>query len=489
MSSNNSGLAPLRPLLSRAPCEPSLFSESSSERNADRKREVVVAACEYCRKRKAKCDARRPTCSSCIARGLPCTYATNPSETRGSALKRRHEHLENDFHRLQKSHDALQQVVQALQSREDGDALAIFQRIRQHEDAETIMEHLHASDLLLGLREGPHSRPASGSYSAPRPYMPIPLLAPNDTTYPRLGTTQIQVVPSNYLNREVRFSPSFRFLPCMSSALHSAKLHPSVKILDPRLDLAIPSRWTRVSADDEMLRDLLGRYFIQEYIRSACFQKDQFLHDMLSESMQFCSPLLVNATLALSCYCYHDETDCEKSRQVRALGYEFLAEAKKLWDLEEDRPILITTIQAALVLSVTLNVCSAEALGLRYARVAVAMAVDHGLYDASDAQCKSEPIQQAHDFTAWCLHNWCILQGYQFVISPGINTHRLPSLPDPGTHAEWYGEFWIQDSSTMTRVGVNHAQLFKARCEMLSILNQIGCHFSQPIVNAVADGV
>ncbi|KAG6019158.1 hypothetical protein E4U19_007465 [Claviceps sp. Clav32 group G5] len=488
MSSSNSGLAPLRPLLSRARCEPSLSAESS-ERNAYRKREVVVAACEYCRKRKAKCDARRPTCSSCIARGFPCTYATNPSETRGSALKRRHEHLENDFHVLQKSYDALQQVFQALQSLEDEDALSIFQRIRQHEAAETIMEHLHASDLLLGLRSGPHSSSASVSGSAPRPHMLTPLLAPDDTIFSRLGTKQIQVMPSNYLNREVRFPPSFRFLPCMSSALHTVKPHPSVKILDSRLDLIIPSRWTHVSADDDMLRDLLGRYFIQEYMRSACFQKDQFLHDMLSESIQFCSPLLVNATLALSCYCYHDETDCEKSRQVRALGYEFLAEAKKLWELDKDRSILITTIQAALVLSVTLNVCSADALGMRYARAAVAMAVDHGLYEESDAQRKSGPIQKAHDFTAWCLHNWCILQGYQFVISPGIENHRLPCLPDPEDHAEWYGEFWIQDSSKMARFCVNHAQLFKSRCEMLSILNQIGCNFSQKNVNAVADGV
>ncbi|KAG5937909.1 hypothetical protein E4U59_004112 [Claviceps monticola] len=488
MSSNSSGLAPLRPLLSRARHEP-LLSAESSEPIVNRKREVVVAACEYCRKRKAKCDARRPTCSSCVARGTPCTYTTDPSETRGSALKRKHQQLENDFHRLQKSHDTLQQVVQALQSREDRDALAIFQRIRQHEDAEIIIDHLHASDLLLGLRTGPHSRPASGSFSASQPYMPIPLLAPDVTIFPRLGTKQIQVMPSNYLNREVRFPPSFRFLPCMSSALYSTNPHPSIKILDSRLDSSIPSRWTRVSADDDMLRELLGRYFIQEYMRSACFQKDQFLDDMLSESIQFCSPLLVNATLALSCYCYHDEKDSEKTRQLCALGYEFLAEAKKLWDLEKDRPILITTIQAALVLSVTLNVCSAEALGMRYTRAAVAMAIDHGLYDESNAQRKSEPIQQAHDFTAWCLHNWSILQGYHFVISPGIDNHCLPSLPDPGNHVEWYGEIWIQDSSTMTRFSVNHPQLFKARCEMLSILNQIGYHFSQPIANAVADGV
>ncbi|KAG6045119.1 hypothetical protein E4U39_002711, partial [Claviceps sp. Clav50 group G5] len=54
MSSNNAGLAPLRPLLSRARLEPSLSAEASPERHADRKREVVAAACECCRKRKAK---------------------------------------------------------------------------------------------------------------------------------------------------------------------------------------------------------------------------------------------------------------------------------------------------------------------------------------------------------------------------------------------------------------------------------------------------
>lgn len=53
MSSNPSALAPFRPLLSRTRDEEAASAESS-ETNPGRKRDVVVAACEDCRKRKAK---------------------------------------------------------------------------------------------------------------------------------------------------------------------------------------------------------------------------------------------------------------------------------------------------------------------------------------------------------------------------------------------------------------------------------------------------
>ncbi|KAG5985397.1 hypothetical protein E4U55_003625 [Claviceps digitariae] len=462
MTSNSSGLAPLRPLLSRTREEESVTAESA-ERNAGRKRDVVVAACEDCRKRKAK--------------------------TRGSALKRKHEYLDKEFQELQKSHNALQQLVQALQSRDEKDAMVILSRIRQHEDPETIMEHLRASDLLLELQTPPHSRSTGGSSSKNQAHIPASILASDDSSFPRLDQGEIQVVPSQHSNREARFSPLFGVLLSISNAFHYTKPHALVKILDSRLDSIIPSRWTRVPADDDMLRDLLGRYFIQEYVRNACFHKDQFLEDMVSGSLQFCSSLLVNAVLALSCYCYHEAMDEEKSRQLRDLGYQCLAEAKSLWDLEQENPVRITTIQAAMVLSVTMNVCSAEALGIKYARAAVAMAVDQGLFLPSDTQRIDQRLQQAHDFTAWCLHNWIILQGHRFVMSSAFTTQRLPPLPDPEQNPEWYGEIWMQDFSTTRSFCLDHARLFKARCEMLSIFNQVACHFSHPRADAVVDGI
>ncbi|KAG6013011.1 hypothetical protein E4U54_007181 [Claviceps lovelessii] len=463
MSSNPSALAPFRPLLSRTRDEEAASAESS-ETNPGRKRDVVVAACEDCRKRKAK--------------------------TRGSALKRKHEYLDREFQELQKSHDALQQLVHALQCRDEKDALAILQRIRQHEDAETIMEHLHASDLLLELQTGPYSRSMTGGststhqvHIAHMPHIPTSLLlSPNASSFPRLGqegTKGVQVVPSQLLNRELRFSPISGVLSSISNVSDSyTKPHALVRVVDSRLDSIVPSRWTRVSADDDVLRDLLGRYFIQEYVRIACFHKDQFLEDMASGSIQFCSSLL---------YCHHETVDKEKSRQLRGLGYECLAEAKSLWDQEQEKPIRITTIQAAMVLSVTMNGCSAQGLGIKYARAAVAMAINQGLFLSPDAQHIHRRLQQAHEFTAWCLHNWIILQGYQFVMSTTPDSQRLPPLPDPETNPEWYGKIWMQDFSTKTRFCLDHARLFKARCEILSIINDVARHFSRPYVNAVSD--
>ncbi|KAG6009655.1 hypothetical protein E4U21_001719 [Claviceps maximensis] len=498
MSSNSSGFIPLRPLLSRTRDE-ERASTKSPESNAARKRDVVVAACEDCRKRKAK--------------------------TRGSALKRKHEYLDREFQELQKSHDSLQQLVQALQSRNEKDALAIFRRIRQHEDAETILEHLHASDLLLELQTGSNSRLAGGPGPGPgsrsdsrstthQALIPYSLLTcdyscssspPSSSLYFPLvsqGQSQgqchedevIQIVPRQHPNQEVRFSPFLGLLPCISNAFHYTKPHALVKVLDSRLDSVVPSRWTRVPADDGVLRDLLGRYFAQEYVRIACFHKDQFLEDMVSGSMQCCSPLLVNAVLALSCYCHHEAVDELKSRQLRCLGYECLAQAKSLWDLELGNPIRITTIQATMVLSVTMNVCSAEDLGIKYARAAVAMAVDQGLFLSSlDARRVNRRLQQAHEFTAWCLHNWIILQGYQFVISTTtLSTPRLPPLPDPEEDPDWYGQVWMQELSTLatptTKFCLDHARLFRARCEILSIFNQVACHFSRPSLNEGSNG-
>ena len=41
----------------------------------ERRRRVAVA-CSGCRARKTKCDARKPTCSTCIAAGEACDYSS-----------------------------------------------------------------------------------------------------------------------------------------------------------------------------------------------------------------------------------------------------------------------------------------------------------------------------------------------------------------------------------------------------------------------------
>ncbi|KAG6023692.1 hypothetical protein E4U41_001954 [Claviceps citrina] len=217
---------------------------------------------------------------------------TKPSETRGSALKRKHEYLDREFQELQRSRDTLQQLVQALQSRDEQDAFAIFRRIRQHVDAETIMEHIRASDLLLEMQSRPEPGPEDNDESStPRPPAPTSLPSPDDSQMllpPPLDRQGIQVLPGQFpAPQDVRVSPWISRLPSSigDACQASRPPHALAQMMDSRLDAITPSRWTGVPADDDgVLGDLLGRYLIQEYMRNACFQEDQFLDGIMSGS-------------------------------------------------------------------------------------------------------------------------------------------------------------------------------------------------------------
>jgi hypothetical protein len=89
------------------------------------------------------------------------------------------------------------------------------------------------------------------------------------------------------------------------------------------------------------------------------------------------------------------------------LGYRFLAEAKRLWELELMQSKL-TTIQAALFLNGSYNLDGVDAVGWRYASQAIAMADKLHLF-AAPPSGTSEKMRIAREFTAWTLFCW---QGY-----------------------------------------------------------------------------
>lgn len=57
-------------------------------------------ACNHCRRRKTKCSAQRPVCSSCHARGLDCSWDVVDGLTRHEDLKRKVQEAEMHLHHL-----------------------------------------------------------------------------------------------------------------------------------------------------------------------------------------------------------------------------------------------------------------------------------------------------------------------------------------------------------------------------------------------------
>lgn len=85
---------------------------------------------------------------------------------------------------------------------------------------------------------------------------------------------------------------------------------------------------------------------------------------------------------------------------ARTLGYQFLAEARRLWELEIG-DARITTIQAAIVLSIVHDANGSDKIGKLYLEQAVSAARGMQLFVLSTQSDRDS--QHVRTFTAWAL--------------------------------------------------------------------------------------
>lgn len=85
------------------------------------------------------------------------------------------------------------------------------------------------------------------------------------------------------------------------------------------------------------------------------------------------------------------------------LSYRFMAEAKRLWELENDQPSL-TTIHASIVLDTIHSMCGLDTIGKKY--------TSHGIHLAREMRLMEGPPQRLSKrektgwaFTAWVLYS------------------------------------------------------------------------------------
>jgi hypothetical protein len=180
-----------------------------------------------------------------------------------------------------------------MQSRNDADAATIFQKVRRGADPRSLLQNIEVGDVILQLKVTPDTR---FRFEFPwKAGMPESLLAHEN---PYLGSllyeaafTTKDSAPAAADSLQNRFMPQY------------LKPYSAAKLVDRRLDSIKPSKWTNVSDNDELMRELLRLYFMHEYSWFGAFHMDHFLDDMASGSTLFCSSLLVNAVLAYAYVC------------------------------------------------------------------------------------------------------------------------------------------------------------------------------------------
>lgn len=86
--------------------------------------------------------------------------------------------------------------------------------------------------------------------------------------------------------------------------------------------------------------------------------------------------------------------------------YRFLAEAKRLWELEAPKP-RITTIQAGIILTVIHNLCGLDEIGQAYRMHGLALAHELHLFDGTRNRYEhSDRLWDGRAYAAWTLYNW-----------------------------------------------------------------------------------
>ncbi|RBA17838.1 hypothetical protein FPRO05_10856 [Fusarium proliferatum] len=402
-SSSAPRTAPLRTLLpaerGSQPLPPSPQRRSVIQRGLN----PVLAACEPCRKYKVK-------------RKLACIYITRPGETRSQAMNRcSHETFEGSSQRS----SVYEELVGLLKNLPDQDAQAILQRLRSGTDVASVVNQARAGNVLLQMAVVPETRLR---YEFPyRSEMPKEFELNNPYLNSMLYETaslysQHQISETNLTGHLASLSSEEQRSPYLKP-FHAAQ------VFDPLLSDVKVSAWTSVCDDDKLMRDLLTVLFRCEYHFTAAFHKDLFLEDMAARRKDFCSSLLVNVTLAYACVCYPSFTNRVEYWNPNTLAYRFIAEAKRLWELEASIP---------------------HEVGKPYRVHAVALANQLRIFDTIDI-AKSKRIQRGTENLAWAMYNWeTSLSAFSFMLSPLIKEPPRWPLPDPSEDPSWYGEIWVK---------------------------------------------
>ncbi|KAJ3453762.1 hypothetical protein MRS44_018394 [Fusarium solani] len=400
---------------------------------------LTKIACEPCRKRKAKCH-----------------YQASDRDLHG--LKRKYDEIQEKTN----TYEQLYHLLRCLPERE---SYGILRRLREGADVATTMRQVKDGDLLLQLAWAPETRlryefPYSTS-------MPAALLSPGS---PYLGSpvfqTTFHALPQSAEQTEAWASPS--------ETIYMTPYH-AAELIDPHIPSIQVSKWTSVESDDELLRTLLRAYFLHDYANYTCFQKDIFLQAMRDGDARFCSPLLVNAVLAEACHSYSGVTHRAQLWRPETLGYRFLEEAKRLWELESGK-VKLTTLHAALVLHIIYTINGMDQVGISYLLQSVQLAQDLKLFAPEQEKGRK---RAARVFTAWALYRWQSMQGFHCLRAPLIREPPATPMPDLDEEPSWYGELWLRYPPSSTLFPMHFGYVYRAQTELRRIANGIACIISE----------
>ncbi|KAF2755337.1 hypothetical protein EJ05DRAFT_488121 [Pseudovirgaria hyperparasitica] len=352
---------------------------------ANKKRRCISSACVPCRKRKSKCDGSTPACSACAAvYRTECRYDPSSDHRRKGVYKR-------DIDNLKTRNSTLQTLIQAILNYPEDEAHSLVRQIRTCESLDTVADSILARENGLEEEEEEEGEPAS----------PDEYVEPTFESHlsGKMGDLLLEDGTRRYIG-----GTSVLLNVGMDSEFDNQFMAPALQ--DHYASGSPATSWTNITSDADLVTHLLNMYFTWHYtffttLSKSLFYRDFFLgkpHHSSTQQPEYCSPLLVNAMLALGCHFTSMPGARENKDDSATSGDHFFREAKRLLmegDLHE-KPRL-STVQALALMSVREAGCGREAKGWVYSGMSFRMACDLGLHLDSGSMPSSKQSEEAED--------------------------------------------------------------------------------------------
>ncbi|RDA95180.1 hypothetical protein CP533_1893 [Ophiocordyceps camponoti-saundersi (nom. inval.)] len=440
----------------------SISSTTTTKRQAadasGHKRRCISTACIACRKRKSKCDGALPSCAACASvYGTECIYDPSSDHRRKGVYRERADSIKartSTLHIiveaiLNAAEDQVPDIVKKVRACDSLDDMA-----QQIVDSPSCIVNPQQSDDDDHHHHHPHHRnDRHRDHHQPHPddidfASPPPPLQGEAELARKMGELRLE-------NGSVRFiggTSHLIYLPTPDEPLAECYLRQQPRDLDP------VTSWTRVTADAPLIMHLIQLYFNYHYAYFTTLSKKLFWRDFAKGASAVepavtahCSPLLVNAILALGCH-FTDVPGAYATPGIsRTKGDHFFDEAERLVLANEEfaKPRL-ATVQALALMSVREAGCARESKGWVYSGMSFRMAQDLGLnldIGAASSQLLSDDEIDARKITFW---------GCFFFDKCWSNyLGRLPQLPRSSSNVSKFDVFPDEDATLWSPITDN----------------------------------
>ncbi|EME45355.1 hypothetical protein DOTSEDRAFT_71176 [Dothistroma septosporum NZE10] len=372
------------------------------------KRQAVVGACERCRSKKIKCDGERP-CSTCKKKSIQCIFEVEENESHQEARKRK-------FEEISQAYSEAQDLLAAMANSDERTARELFNGIRKGQTAASIMRDCQTYSQQQSAGLGNQQRKklfimaVVQSTLALREVIGVGIsilegsshiLLPQQDAYESIRDTVIHLESIGQLLRDANPHATLLLL----GGLPEYNLCRVPRAIGDGLDhgpvvWVETAPWVDLSIGNHATSHLISIFLRIHNPFWRCVEEDLFVKAMRSGQLDsgFCSPLLVNAILALASQ--HSEIDEAffTPGELLTRGEHFHREALRLWALEEGLASL-TNIQALLLLSIESGVRGNDKLGNQLVEKAYTLHkmlpipdIDHNAGSAARDYCRARRV-------------------------------------------------------------------------------------------------